>query len=169
MEDFLPTQPGAEEIRRVLDTLGVFLEDSDREYDAQARDSLGRCIRMKTERYREATGRLQENHTMQGIEADLDSPVFKQKLESMGLARLKREIDQLTARRVVYTDACGGEESSVSRPKYNPERTIFVMDPPREFKSKTAMNIFLGENPDVATQHSEYTERQAALEYDSEE
>ena len=47
MEQFAPGEPGHEEIRKMMDGHGVFLEDSDREYDAQALKALRACARFK--------------------------------------------------------------------------------------------------------------------------
>ncbi len=155
MEQFMPGEPGSEEIRKYLDSYGVFLENSDRDYDAQALQALRGCHHSKNERYTEAVARLADMHTMQGLEADPAAPAFRQKLASMGLAKLKADIEVLEKRIELFSQVVEEEDDIVTRIRpLDPKRTVFVMDPPREFSSVTQMEIFLSEHPDIEEAHT---------------
>lgn len=155
MEQCMPGEPGSEEIKKLLDSHGVFLEDSDRDYDSQALACLKACFKLKKERYTEASARLSDLHTMQGIEADPNAPAFKQKLQSMGLLALQERMGMLERRIELYSKVVVEVDDLTARGHvFDPERTIFAgLDRPREFKSKTAMEVFLSEHPDVAEAH----------------
>lgn len=165
MEQFMPGEPGAEEIRKLLDTYGVFLKDSSRDFDAQALETLKKCIKTKRDRYTEALTRMQDAHASAGMAVEEESKPVQAKLKSMGLLRLQEECDILQKRIDLYSQVVEEEDNLVTRaPKFDPKRTIFILDPPQEFSSVTAMNVFLAENPEVSEVHNQDVERRAAME-----
>ena len=42
-------------------------------------------------------------------------------------------------------------------PALDPERSCFVTNPPRQFPSKTALAMFLAENPEIKAKHDALT------------
>jgi len=155
-EQFMPGEPGSEEIRKMLETYGVYLQDSDRDTDVQALMALKLCWKAKNERYESAVELLVKSHVDRGIDADLEAPAFKKKLAHMGLERLKEDMVKLQARINIYEKVIEVEEFHEERaPVMDPKRTIYVLDPPREFPTILAMEIFLAENPDIAHQHAD--------------
>lgn len=168
MDDYRPDKPGAEEARRILDESGVFLEDPELDYDRQALKAIKNAIRAGERRFQEARDRLVEMHVAAGIEANTEAPVFKEKLRKMGLLRLQERIEELKKREELYRQALGGDiddsNFQPAVPKLDPERTCYAIDPPREFASKTALNIFLSEHPDIAKKHEALSQAEAQAE-----
>ena len=109
-------------------------------------------------------------HTMQGIDADETSEAFQKKLRSMGLARLKNEILMLEKRIKLYSKVVGEDEEVVSRGNvFDPEKTCFILEPPREFKSVTALNVFLSESSaEIQAAHEADVKARAAVVADVE-
>ena len=64
-----------------------------------------------------------------------------------GTDRLKVRIKMLQG--IVNADAHKG----AVRQNLDPERTCFVINPPRQFPSKTSLAMFLAENPEIAAKH----------------
>jgi hypothetical protein len=160
MADFQEGRPGSEEARLKITTQGLFLFDNDREYDVQALEALKLCVKHLEGRYNEAVARLQDMHITANLDANPESSAFQNKLRTMGLLRLKTECEKLKARITVFQEAVGPESTfTQTTPKYDPERTCFVTDPPREFPSKTALAIFLAENPEVKAKHDKFSAR----------
>ena len=155
MADFQEGRPGSEEARLKLTTQGLFLLDSDREYDVQALEALKLCIRYLEGRYNEAVARLQDMHIAANLPSNPEDPAFQAKLRTMGLLRLQTEMNKLKGRQALFEKAVGPQPDKFAStgPKYDPERTCFVTDPPREFPSKVALAIFLEENPEVKARH----------------
>ena len=64
-----------------------------------------------------------------------------------GTDKLKVRIKMLQG--IVDADANKGSV----RQNLDPERTCFVINPPRQFPSKTSLAMFLAENPEIAKKH----------------
>lgn len=159
MQDLLPGQPGSEEVKQLLESYGVFLEDTDREFNSQALQAIKACIRRKRERYNEALHRQQELCTAQNLPADEDDPSMQNRLKRIGLFTLKADIQKLEARQVIYEKVVTEEEEDfggLRAPRLDPDRTVFVLDPPKQFATPLAMEIFLNENPDIRAKHEEF-------------
>jgi hypothetical protein len=172
MDDYRPDKPGSEETRKILSEQGVFLEDPELEYDRQAVVALKAAIKAKSSRFREARDRLVEMHVAAGIDANVESPAFQEKLKRMGLLQLQERVVALERRVKLYTEVVGDVEDSLvpTQTRLDPERTCYATDPPREFASKTALAIFLAENPEIAKKHAALigAETDASNETDSE-
>lgn len=163
MDDFDDTQAGYEETRQILETKGLFLKDPNREYDVQAVEAIRHCVRHKQERIREATTRLQENLVASNMDANPESDLFQERLRMMGILGLKKQVDLLEKRERAYLKSVGEDFDQLmtqKSTKLDPERTCFVLDPPKEFPSITALNIFLEENPEIQLQHEQFTKAQ---------
>jgi len=161
MADFQEGRPGSEEARLKLTTQGLFLYDNDREYDVQALEAIKICVKHLEGRFNEAVARLQDMHIAANLPSNPEDPAFQAKLRTMGLLRLQTETNKLKARQVLLEEAVGPQPDkfSSSTPKYDPERTCFVTDPPHEFPSKTALKIFLSENPEISARHDQFKAR----------
>ena len=152
LDDFRPGKPGSEETRKLLTFEGVFLQDSDLSYDYQALQTLRACVKDRMERVNTFIERNKTARLPQG--AAIDDKTMEEIKESAGYARMERNADKLVARikaleKVVNAD----ENEGAVRQNLDPERTCFVINPPRQFPSKTALAMFLAENPDIAEKH----------------
>jgi hypothetical protein len=157
MDDYRPDMPGSESTQEILNTAGLFLEDPDLEYDIQALRAIRACIKAKQRRVDECVRRLQQNHIEAQQDPDPEKPAFKEKLKLLGMLRLKDEIKILEERETMYAETVGDADSPNAGPRYDPERTCFATDPPREFASVTSLKIFLHENPDIRRRHEDMT------------
>ena len=149
MSDFQEGRAGSEEALQKLTSQGLFLLNTDREYDVQAFEAINQCIKYLEMRYNEAVNTLQTMHVAANMDANPESNAFKNKLKVMGLTRLQSEIVILRKRAGLYSDAIGPQTEATPVPKFDPERTCFVTNPPREFPTKLALKIFLEENPEI--------------------
>lgn len=151
-----PDQAGYAEIKSMLDSYGVFMEDSDRDFDSQALEALRACFKQKNQRLGEMTKRQQEVNLAMGIDANPDSSIFKEKLASIGGAAIKEHMEALKKRIDIYSKVVTEAQEESKKPRVlDPARTIWVLDPPREFPSVIAKEIFLVENPQVSALHAE--------------
>jgi hypothetical protein len=157
MDDFRGDKPGSEAVEAVLDTFGLFLFDSDRPYDNQALEALKRMHAVLSDRYRNAERRLRDGRSAQGISTD--EGALDETLEQLGYKTVKMKIDTLKAQIKEYESIAGPERNT--RAKLDPARTVFVLNPPREFPSVAAMNFFLSQNAEIRTQHEALTARAA--------
>jgi hypothetical protein len=166
MDDYRPDMPGSESTQEILDTYGLFLEDPDLEYDIQALRAIRACIKMKQRRVDECTRRLQQNHIEAQQDPDPEKPAFVEKLKLLGMTRLSEEIMLLKDREKMYAETVGDSDSPNAGPRYDPERTCFATDPPREFASVTSLKIFLNENPEVKKLHDSMTAAEEEAQVD---
>lgn len=163
MDDFDETQPGYEETRQILETKGLFLEDPNREYDAQAVEAIRNAIKIKKDRINDCITTLRGLLLKENMDANPESDIFQERLKQMGITGLERQVDILEKRVNAFKKALGPDFDSAitaTAPRLDPERTCFVMDPPREFASVTALNIFLEENPEIRQQHESFMNAQ---------
>ncbi len=154
MDDYRPDLPGSEQTSMILAEEGVFLEDPDLDYDIQALKAIRGAIVAKKRRLEECIFRLQQNHVEAQQDPDPEKPAFKEKLRRLGMYVVKDKILMLEAREKVYDEIVGDRQLASAGPRFDPERTCFATDPPREFASVTALAIFLSENPEIAAAHN---------------
>jgi hypothetical protein len=150
MHDFQPQRPGAETVQEVTHYHGLFLLDTDRPYENQALDALRRSHRRKTARCNEITQGHRDRAARQAL--NIPEETFKQVEEQMGIHHLRREIEALEKLIKKYEAVVVGDETTKKRHQLDPERTIFALNPPREFDSVITREFFLDENPEVAEQ-----------------
>ena len=156
MDDFRDGKPGSEAVQELLDYYGLFLLDSDRPYDNQAHEVLVRCRAKRLSQYTEAERNIKDRRASQGIAPD--EAALEAMLETMGYTALREQVNILEEQINHFKDAVTTESTS-SAPKFDPARTIFVMDPPTEFPSVAAMKFFLmqPENADIASAHESFS------------
>ena len=152
LDDFRPGKPGSEETRKILEMEGIFLQDSDLSYDFQALGALKACAAERSRRIKEFTDRTRNSRIAGG--ATVDDATMADLLEGSGYKEMERGVEKLKLRigildKIVNADANKGSV----RETLDPERTCFVTVPPRQFPSKTALAMFLAENPDIAVKH----------------
>ena len=155
-EDFRPGTPGYEAARKLLEFEGVFMQDSDFSYDFQALQALKMAVRAREERVNDFITRTKNARLSGG--AAVDDASMEELVESAGYGAMRRGVERLKARvrsleKVVSTDASKGSV----RQNLDPKRTCFVINPPRQFPSVTALNMFLDENPEIKKQHEIFT------------
>ena len=154
LADFRPGKPGSEETRKILEMEGIFLMDSDLSYDFQALTALKACVGERERRIKEFTTRTKNSRIKGG--AAVDNETMDELLEGSGYAEMGRSVDKLKARIVILEGIVNADANRGSvRETLDPERTCFVIVPPRQFPSKTALAMFLSENPEIAAAHEE--------------
>lgn len=156
-DDYKAGRPGSEEARSVLNFHGVFLMDTDRSYDVQALEALQASIKEKKSRYGDFVGRTRDSRVREG--AAVDDATLEEIITRSGYARLREQVEKLekridTLKQTVQDDPTKGS----LRARLDPKRTCFVIDPPRQFPSETALKMFLDENPDIKKRHEELVE-----------
>jgi hypothetical protein len=153
LEDFRPGKPGSEETRKLLEMEGVYLQDSDLSYDFQALKALKACVTERSRRIKDFTERTRNSRIAGG--ATVDDDTMRDLLEGSGYADMQRGVDKLKIRVKILEDIVNEDANKGSiRETLDPERTCFVTVPPRQFPSKTALKMFLAENPEIAEAHS---------------
>jgi hypothetical protein len=152
LADFRPGKPGSEETRKILEMEGIFLMDSDLSYDYQALAALKACVAERSKRIKEFTDRTRNSRIAGG--ATVDDETMNDLLEGSGYAQMGRGVDKLKLRIGILSEIVNADANKGSvQETLDPERTCFVTKPPRQFPSKTALAMFLAENPEIAAQH----------------
>lgn len=160
--DFEPGQPGSEEIRKMLDHFGVFILNPDLSYDLQALRALEASHKSKKTFRDEFIQRLRDNRIASGRSIDdgtldeaIESAGYGKKInERTGVPGILGQLEGLQARIKFLKKAVESDPSrGYVKERLDPERTCFVTSPPRQFPSKTALAMFLEENPTIKAQH----------------
>lgn len=151
MDDYRPGKAGSADARSVLDYHGLFLLDTDRPYDNQALEALQRSHRAKKGQYEEVVKNLHMQRAKSGIAPN--EAAFDENLKQLGYERLHNEVLQLEEAIKAFQKAVGTGPEKSTRPQYDPNRTVMVTEPPREFPSVAAMNFFLDQNPEIKAKH----------------
>ncbi|KKL73440.1 hypothetical protein LCGC14_2074850 [marine sediment metagenome] len=163
LDDFRPGKPGSEGPKKLLDFEGVFLEDSDLSYDFQALQALNIAVQERETRIKDFIERTKNARIAGG--ATVDDATMDDLLTASGYSNMQSVVDKLKARigvlsQVVNEDAHKGAVKQTLDPK----RTCFVINPPRQFPSETALRMFLLENPEIAAAHNKFVEAAAGDE-----
>ncbi len=148
MDDFVPTKPGYEAIKSLMDQYGIFLLDPSRPYEHQAIEALTACVKVNRSIYNDCKNNMRRRASAQGA---YDEKSFAETLEQMGYADLNRRVDALESRLEMYKSRVEAEK--VVHEKYDPEKTLMCEDPPKVFASKIAMEIWLEEHPESKAKH----------------
>lgn len=159
MDDYRPDKPGSEDVYRVLNVKGLFLKDSDLSYDHQALDALKKMREALSDQYRNVERRAVDNRSAQGISVDPEA--IEAHMNQLGYDVIRENIKILAEQIKTFEKAVEGQNRH-KREGLDPKRTIFALNPPREFPSIAAMEFFLEQNPEVAKQHRALQQRQAA-------
>ena len=157
LDDFRPGKPGSEAARKLLEFEGVFLSDTDLSYDLQALRALESAVRERKDRIKTFVDRTKNSRIAGG--ATVDDATMDDLVESSGYGRMQQDVDKMVSRistlqGVVRADKTHG----AVRQNLDPKRTCFVINPPRQFPSETALAMFLSEHPDIAEAHRKLTE-----------
>ncbi len=155
LDDYRPGKPGSEATKSILDFEGVFLQDTDLSYDFQALKALQGAVRERKDRVKQFTDRTKGSRVAQGVAVDDES--MEELIVSSGHGRMRDDIVKLQARIKILEGIVSADEAKGSvRQTLDPTRTCFVINPPRQFPSKTALAMFLAEHPETAKRHEEY-------------
>jgi hypothetical protein len=155
LDDFRPGKPGSEAPKKLLDFEGVFLQDTDLSYDFQALQALNIAVRERETRIKDFKERTKNSRIQGGVA--VDDTTMDEVVESSGYGTMQNVVDKLKARIVVLRTVVNEDEhKGAVRQNLDPERTCFVINPPRQFPSKTALTLFLLENPDIAVKHEQF-------------
>jgi hypothetical protein len=165
-DDYTPGRPGSEEVRKILDFNGIFLLNPDLSYDIQALQALQACHKELTERLREFVQRVRDGRISTG--RSVDDGTLEEVIESAGYGKKSKKGPGISARiavieqrikrlrKAVEEDPTRGRIGS----SLDPDRTCFVLEPPRQFPSTTALDMFLEENPEVKVKHEAFMSAQ---------
>jgi len=157
MDDFRPGKPGSADVQSTLDYYGLFLLDSDRAYDNQAVEALRRSRDAKKSQYTAAVRNITDRRAAAGVAPNEDA--LAETIDQMGYKELDRKVQILSAAVKEFEKAIGDTPEKSTRTQMDPKRTVFVMDPPREFPSVAAMEFFLRENDDVRAKHQAFSQQ----------
>ena len=152
LEDFIPGKPGSEATKSILSFEGVFLQDTDLSYDFQALAAIKQAILERKDRIKNFIERTKNSRIAGG--ATVDDATMKDLINSSGYNNMRTDVEKLESRLkalslIVNTD----ERKGSVHQTLDPERTCVATNPPREFPSKTALAMFLAENPDIKREH----------------
>lgn len=168
-KDFEPGQPGAEEVRHLLDHHGLFLLNPDLSYDLQALRALQASYKAKKANYEEFVQTIRQRAMAAG--QTIDTSTLEESIQSSGygdrvngrtgMPGLRGQLEALDKRinflkKAVESDPTRGH----IRDKFDPDRTCFVTNPPRQFSSPTALAMFLEENPAIREKHEQFVKAQ---------
>jgi len=154
MDDFRPGKPGSATVKQVLDYHGLFLMDADRPYDNQALEALRRARAAKKAQYDSAVRNIVDRRSAQGIAPNEEA--LEETLRQMGYVELRRKISVLEQAVSRFVSVVGDNPEQSLRMQLDPKRTVFVLDPPREFPSVAAMEFFLEQNPEIQAKHTAF-------------
>lgn len=149
MEDFLETKPGYEEVKLLMDTLGLFIADPTKDYDEQALKALQACIKARTDQYTASATILRSERAAAGVHDTEES--ITENLRRLGLVTFKEKTDALVEREKIYSGLLGTRaEAQKGKPKsFNPELTVILTSGmPKEFPTKIAKKLFMLEHPE---------------------
>lgn len=150
MDDFRPGKAGSAEVRQMLDYHGLFLLDTDRSYDVQALEVLKRTYTAKKAQYDAAVQRLTDRRAAAGVAPNPDA--LEEVLRQMGYVGLREQIKGVKEGIAKFEEVVKAQDPTTG-PKYDPARTVMVLNPPREFPSVAAMEFFLEKNPEIKAKH----------------
>jgi len=162
MDDFRPDKPGSETVEEITKFHGLFLLDTDRPYENQALEAIKESRKRKDRMATEITQGHRDRAARQGM--NIPEETFHQVERQMGVHHLREEIAGLERLIVKYEKVVTGESEKKKRHQLDPARTVFAMNPPKEFDSAIAREFFLDENPDVAEKEALIREKMDATD-----
>ena len=83
---------------------------------------------------------------------------IQERLRDMGILRLKEEVQTLRDQEAKYSKVVDTQQFHAPEDNLDPTRTVFVLNPPREFTSAVEMEFFLDmpENKEIKKAHLAY-------------
>ncbi len=157
MDDYSPGKAGSAAVKQVLDYHGLFLLHTDRPYDNQALDALRRARTSKKAQYDAAFRNIVDRRAAQGIAPNQEA--LEETLTTLGLTELDRKVKLLEKAIDRFSAEVGDTPERSIRAQLDPKRTVFVLDPPREFPSVAAMDFFLEQNPKIQAKQQAFNEQ----------
>ena len=156
LDDFRPGKPGSEAARKLLEFEGVFLQDTDLSYDLQALTALQIAVRERKDRIKTFVDRTKNSRIAGG--ATVDDSTMEDLIESSGYGRMQKDVGRLVTRvKQLQVVVSADNTHGAVRQNLDPKRTCFVINPPRQFPSETALAMFLNENPEIKEAHDKLT------------
>jgi hypothetical protein len=152
-EDYRPNTAGAEAVYEILDTEGIFLFDTDRPYENQALETLRKSLKKREDILNAKVKSYTDLAARQGLRLEPDQ--INNVNEQLGVNKLKVKCDTIRSFITKY-EAVVQKETAKRLHVLDPDRTVFVTNPPREFPSKVAREFFLEQNPDLAEKETEF-------------
>ncbi len=153
VEDFVPGRPGSENVSNELDFYGVFLEDPNKSYEAQALVALRAAIKARESMVREVTDNIRKSFAALGTGGSPEA--IDEQLEMSGMNRLSAEVEELRELARVYEKVVASQKPTSSVKSYDLTRTVIALDPPKQFPTAETMNFFLERNPDIKAKNDE--------------
>jgi len=153
MDDYRPDKPGSETALEEPEYFGLFLLDTDRPYENQALDAIRKSHDKKKTRYREVTKGHRERAARQNL--TITDEHFKEIESQMGMDTLLDQVGTLAKLITKYEEIVQGTKESRKRKQLDPTRTVFALNPPKEFDSMVTRQFYLDENPEVALKEQE--------------
>jgi len=154
MDDFRPGKPGSENVLSYLDYHGAFLLDGDRPYDHQALEALKKAYAARKSQYDQVVQNAMSMRAAQGINPDPSA--LEETLRQQGYVRFREHLDTIREQIQKLEAVVADNPERTVRARFDPTRTVFVLEPPREFPSVAAMEFFLEKNPDIKAKHDEF-------------
>ena len=149
MDDFRPGKPGSEEAQNLLTHKGLFLRDTDIDYDIQALSALKDCHRAKNDQLKERIRSYRSDRAAAGIKEEPETE--EENLRTLGLAQFENRIKKISEHVKFFEKIVDAKKEEISRTgQMNPELTLFMVDgPPREFPSRAAKALFKQDKPEL--------------------
>jgi len=152
-EDYRPGTAGEEAVYEILDTEGIFLFNTDRPYENQALETLQKTLKKREDLLNSKVKSYTDLAARQGLK--LEPEQVHNVNEQLGVNMLKEKCATIK-RFIGKYETVVQKDTSRRRNVLDPERSVFVTNPPREFPSKVAREFFLGENPEIAAKEEEF-------------
>ncbi len=156
MDDFRPGKPGTEEVKHQMDYYGIFLLDGDRSWEEQAIVALETSLKVKKAQVDQFTTNMRNARIAAG--APVNEEAMEELLIMSGYGKMREECETLR-KRVSHLRKILDKTGTKGKVKENldPKRTCFVLNPPKQFPSETAMELFLmDQSPEFRKKHEEF-------------
>ncbi len=157
MDDFRPGKPGSADVAQTLNYYGLFLLDADRPYDNQALTALSKSVAAKKAQYDAAVRNITDRRAQAGIAPD--PAALAETIDQMGYKELGRKVDVLKDAVKEFRAVVGDNPEVSLRAQLDPARTVFVLDPPREFPSVAAMDFYLKQHDEIKAKHLAFSQQ----------
>lgn len=153
---YRPDAPNTESVRDELGQHGIFLEDINRSFDEQALEAIEKAASFRRAMLNTSKSSLRREAAKNGA---FSEESFNESLRQLGYDKLEEKVEALEKRVAMYKSKLSGKQSRPQERQLDPSRTLLFTDPPREFPSALAMEIYLEEHPDEKRQQKEWLER----------
>ena len=168
-KDFEPSQPGAEEVKHLLDQHGLFLLNPDLSYDLQVLRALRATYKAKKTNYDEFVSQMRANAMKAGqnineetLEEAIQVGGYGDRIHSRTKMPGLRGQLALLSKRIKFLEKAVENDPTkgMVKDRFDPDKTCFVTNPPRQFSSPTALAMFLEENPEIKEKHEQFVKAQ---------